>query len=380
MFSYRYKDDADQIALLLSSGESGDPCTMFSQSSICFEEAVSLLRVNPSLQPELYHYIVEKARHSTRSLFHNDVFSIVPVYVTSICNECCTYCNYQQDNSKNVSRLRLTDDELMKEIRFLAEQKGLRTVELVYSSDPMMDADTICRHVDFVKRYIENSGGGLVGLNAPSFNESEYRSLVSAGLDFAVLWQETYDEEVFKKVHPINTRKSNFHYRLNTQDRMIAGGLVNIGLGVLSGLADWRKDWGMLFAHQAYLRNLYGINAPIIGVPRLKPVAGSQYYPKDLVPSDEEFLLCIALQKIFNPPSLPFINTRESWDFCINASQGGGVLFTFNCHTVPGGYTSEKKGHQFPSFNFDVSKFRDKAVKRGINPLMKWNFAENGTS
>ena len=117
------------------------------------------------------------------------------------------------------------------------------------------------------------------------------------------------------------------------------------------------------------------MKSPIIGILRLKNIPNSEMdICSTNLPSDEEFLFCVAIQNIYNPYSLLFVNTRESWELCTKASQGGGTLFTFNCSTIPGGYSLGSKGYQFPTYNFDVDSFIDKCSFYNLEPIFNWNF------
>ena len=69
-----------------------------------------------------------------------------------------------------------------REARYLVEEKGQKVLELVYATDPRMRVDTMCRHVEILRRMLEQHGGGLVGISTESFEESDYRRLVEAGL------------------------------------------------------------------------------------------------------------------------------------------------------------------------------------------------------
>ena len=101
------------------------------------------------------------------ALYGNRVFAIVPIYVTSICSEQCVYCNYRAGNKGiGVERRRLSDPELEQEALYLVEEKGLRVLELVYATDPRMRADTMCRHVELLRRLLDSRGGGLVAISA----------------------------------------------------------------------------------------------------------------------------------------------------------------------------------------------------------------------
>lgn len=340
------------------------------------EEASVLLTINPALSDDHFQSILKHAKLRKESIFRNDIFAVVPLYVTSNCVEQCLYCNYRSGNQIQIERHRLSDDELLKETLFLIQEKGFRSIELVYSADNNCGIDAISRHIAVVKNTLEAFGGGLVGLNAEAFTVEEYRLLKSAGIDFIVLWQETYNADTYRQMHPGTSKKSNFEFRLDSYERMLTAGIEHIGLGVLSGLADWRRDWAMLLFHQEYLRKNYGLETPIIGFPRLKASEGAVIKETCYIPTDDEFLLCAAVQCLFDSGSLPFVNTREAWDLCVRLSAGGGALFTYNCSTIPGGYSFGRKGYQFPTFDFDIDVHREKAAKAGLHTRMKWTFED----
>jgi 2-iminoacetate synthase ThiH len=95
---------------------------------------------------ELDQDIIACAAGLKAALYAERVFVIVPVYVTSVCQEQCQYCNFRAGNKGvDVERRRLTDDELEKEALYLIEEKGQRVLELVYSTDPQMRVDAMCR-------------------------------------------------------------------------------------------------------------------------------------------------------------------------------------------------------------------------------------------
>jgi 2-iminoacetate synthase len=295
--------------------------------------------------------------------------------VTSICREHCAYCNFRVENKHTaVTRLRLTPEQLGEEVDFLVNRHGLRVVELVYSSDPRCDVPAIAEHIRTAADILEEAGGGIVGINAAPFAVDEYRQLKEAGLDFAVLWQETYHRQRYRELHPVQTPKADYERRATAFDRMIQGGIQNVGLGVLSGLAPWREDWLTLMVHEQYLRETYGVNAAILGVPRLKAAKGALVQTTDYIPSDQEYLLAIAVHNLFSPITVPFVNTRERWALCVEAVRGGGAIFTFNCATIPGGYTQGTKGYQFPTGDFPAAECAPKLRAEGLSPVMKWTF------
>ena len=166
----------------------------------------------------------------------------------------------------------------------------------------------------------------------------EYEELKYAGLDFAVLWQETYDKVRYNQYHPGNTEKSDYEFRVNAESRMLRAGIENVGFGVLSGLTDWRRDWLALMKHVQSLQDSTKnkIQTVILGIPRFKPAAGAIFKANEYLPTDKEYLLAISIFNLLTPTSIPFINTRESWELCSEIAKGGGSLFTFRCRTIPG--------------------------------------------
>ena len=319
--------------------------------------------------------ILDLAAERKRHIFSDKVFAIVPVYVTSICSQHCLYCNYRADNrGLDVERIRLSDDELLAEAQYLIKNKGFRVLELVYATDPMIRVDTICHHIEMVARLLDQFGGGTVGINAEAFDEHEYRLLLNAGACFSVLWQETYDRQRYEFLHPGGTTKSDFDYRVDAYERMICAGFTNIGMGVLSGLSDWRTDWAMLMQHEAYLQRRYNMFPTILGIPRLKPAAGALLQTTTFIPTREEFQILVALHDLFSPWTMPFVNTREDWQLCVDLSRGGGCLFTFDCCTIPGGYSLGCRGYQFPTQSYDVADYATRLRQQGTYPIFDWSF------
>ncbi len=321
--------------------------------------------------------IIDRAAETKRASYADRLFAVVPLYVSSFCAEQCLYCNYRAgNNGVDVARKRLSTDELRKEAAFLIQQKGFRAIELVYASDPQMTADKIACHIAFVRELLERHGGGIVGLSCEAMDEREYRLLVGAGLSFSVLWMETYDADRYRSLHPGRLRKSQFEYRLDAHERMISAGIPAVGIGILSGLSDWRRDWAMLMLHEEYLRRRCGRSATILGLPRLKHAPGAVMHGSSFIPTTNEFVATLALHTLFAPTSVPFVSTREDWGTCVRIARGGGCLFTLNCSTIPGGYSLESRGGQFTNNSFDATTFAPTLQDLGFDVKFRWSTAD----
>jgi 2-iminoacetate synthase len=340
------------------------------------QQASALLGVHPCEDPRSFDLIIRASERLKQEIFHGRVFAIVPVYVSSVCQEHCIYCNYRAGNKdKEITRLRLSDNQLRSELELLV-RKGYRVLELVYATDPFISVEDIARHTTIAKQVLARFGNGAVGLNARPYSVEQYRVLREAGLDFAVLWQETYDPASYAILHPGGTEKSDYQFRLQAPERMIEAGLAHIGLGVLSGLSDWRTDWVQLMGHVQYLQETFvgRLKTVILGLPRLKRAAGATLQTTEFIPDDREQLLAMATFNLFMPSALPFVNTRESWEQCLRIAAGGGTLFTLNCKTIPGGYSHENIGYQFPTFDFAVEQYRGGLEAHGLAPAFDWSF------
>ena len=370
MFSSRF--DAVFAALGAGPRESMLPTDGLPPSA---EEAIALLW-NSELGTggELDTAIITGATAAKLRLFGGKVYPIVPLYVTSICSEHCTYCNFRAENrGVAIERVRLSDSELTAETQYLIEEKGFRTIELVYATDPRVRVDSMSRQVTLVRSLLDRAGGGVVGINCEALDEDEYRRLADAGLDFVVLWQETYDRRRYLEVHPGTTKKTRFEYRLDAFERMIAAGIRRFGMGVLSGLSDWRMDWAMLFQHETYLRDRYGVAASILGTPRMRQAAGAPLQDDSRIPTTGQFLSTVALHNLVFPETLAFVSTRENWETCLRMAAGGGSLFTLNCSTIPGGYFLGHRGYQFPTETFDAPIYSSQLREAGLEPVFHWS-------
>ncbi len=100
---------------------------------------------------------------------------------------------------------------------------------------------------------------GLLHAEVPSLSlevgpleTAAYRPLVQAGADGLVVYQETYDREVYAALHTAGPKR-DFAWRMETPERAYAAGFRRLGLGALYGLGDWRLEAISVAAHAAYL-------------------------------------------------------------------------------------------------------------------------------
>ena len=276
---------------------------------------------------------------------------IIPVYLTSFCQNECLYCGYRQSNPI-AERVRLGLEDFEKQLDLILSW-GHRQIELVLSDDPEFGPDTVARYVAATRRKLEPRGGGVVALCSPVYQQEDYVRLREAGLDWVVEWQETYHRPHYDRWHFAGSPKRNYESRLDLWDRVIAAGITKIGMGVLLGLYNFRYDALAVIEHGNYLRRTYGIEPHALGIPRLKPARGvlASQKPSRFTVSDDDFRLLVSVYHMAFPTSRLFFNTRESYDLNI-ALVAADDLFTVDCETLPGAYLRRHLPGQFSTHDY----------------------------
>ena len=318
-------------------------------SGLNAEDAASLIAW--AREPERRADIHTASQRVREKVAPHTVEFVIPVYLTSFCQNECLYCGYRQSNALT-ERVRLSLEEFSRELDLILSW-GHRQIELVLSEDPEFGPDVVARYVELTRRKLNGLGGGVVGLCSPVYEREDYVRLRGAGLEWVVEWQETYHQPHFDRWHVTGSPKRDIEYRLDLWDRVIAAGIRKIALGALLGLYDWHYDALATIEHGNYLRHAYGLEPHAIGIPRLKPARGvlASQKPSRFTVSDDDYRLILSLYHLAFPRSRLFFNTRESYEMNISMVAAGD-LFTVDCDTFPGGYLRNDAPGQFSTHGF----------------------------
>jgi 2-iminoacetate synthase len=313
------------------------------------EDAASLIAW--AREPERRAEIHTAAQRVREHVAPHTMEFVIPVYLTSFCENECLYCGYRQSNAL-AERVRLSLDEFSRELDLILSW-GHRQIELVLSEDPEFGPEVLARYVELTRRKLDRLGGGVVGLCSPVYEREDYVRLAAAGLEWVVEWQETYHQSHFDRWHVTGSPKRDFEYRLDLWDRVIPAGIRKIALGALLGLYDWRYDVLAAIEHGNYLRRAYGLDPHAIGIPRLKPARGvlASQKPSRFTVSDDDYRLILSVYHLAFPRSRLFFNTRENYEMNISMVAAGD-LFTVDCDTFPGGYLRHDTPGQFSTHGF----------------------------
>ncbi|MBZ0109121.1 MAG: radical SAM protein [Candidatus Scalindua rubra] len=299
---------------------------------------------------------------------------IVPQYHSSYCIDDCAYCGFKNSN-KNIPRHRLSDDDFKKEIQILLSW-GYRAIEFVYSSDRYFGTDVIAKRIEYVKELgLKSKIEIRIGLNTEPLDFDDYKTLKSSGLDFVVLWMETYSRDLFKYWHGTITPKSNYTYRYEAYGRAIEAGINNYGMGVLFGLNYWKDEVVALINHADYLYQKYNYKPYIIGIPRIKQ-AHSVILNGQLKPmSDSEFSEACNMYKKSFPETMLFFNTRESFELNVKCCSNNDLI-TIDCGTYPRAFLEpnlvKNVNEQFQTHYYEREDTIKKLKQNNIIPNFDW--------
>ena len=215
----------------------------------------TLAKIKPSLTDfaqlispaagELLEQMGRRSQTLTQQRFGKVIRLFAPLYLSNECINNCKYCGFSRDNP--ILRVTLTVNEVKREAAALAGQ-GFRNILLVAGEHPKFVSNNYLR--DCVAALHEEIPS--VSLEVGPMESEEYAPLVAAGADGLVVYQETYDREIYDDMH-IAGPKKNFDWRLETPERAYAAGFRRLGIGALYGLADWRYEALCVAAHADYL-------------------------------------------------------------------------------------------------------------------------------
>jgi 2-iminoacetate synthase len=282
--------------------------------------------------------LCERSQALTRQRFGKVIRFFAPLYVSNECINTCKYCGFSRDNP--ILRVTLSVEEVAREARALAGQ-GFRNILLVAGEHPkFVSTDYLAECVRVLRAEAPS-----VSLEVAPMEVSQYEKLTAAGADGLVVYQETYDREVYEAVHTAGPKR-DFGWRLETAERAYAAGFRRLGIGALYGLSDWRREALCLAAHARYLSRHCWKAQLTISLPRLRPCAG-EFEPLSRMEEADMAQLVCALRLLLPDAGL-VLSTRERAKFRDGLMRVGITMISAGSHTEPGGYTGagREKLHQ----------------------------------
>jgi len=318
------------------------------------------------ISPAAENYIEQMAQMShqiTQKRFGKTVQMYIPMYLSNECQNICTYCGFSYTNI--IPRKTLTDTEILAEVTYIKSLGYDHILLVTGEADKKVGVKYLENAVKLIRPHFS-----LISIEVQPLNTEDYKTLIKAGVNTVLVYQETYHKEDYKIHHP-KGKKSNFNYRLETPDRLGTAGAHKIGIGALLGIEDWRTDSFFTALHLNYLERKYWQTKYSVSFPRLRPNAGG-LEPKVEV-SDRELVQLICAYRLMNEELELSISTRESETFRNNIVKLGATTFSAESKTNPGGYTVDKQSLE----QFEISDERSTAKidtmirEQGYEPVYK---------
>lgn len=277
-------------------------------------ELAELMRVE---DPELWEEMKAAAGEIKHKVYDNRIVTFAPLYLSSKCVNNCVYCGLRCSNDA-VERKVLSMDEVRAETEALAGKLGHKRLIVVYGEHPESGVDYIeesIRTVYSVKVKTRHGTGEIrrVNVNAAPMKVEELRRLQRCGLGTYQVFQETYDRRRYAQLHPADTVKGNFRWRIYAMHRAQDAGIDDNGCGVLYGLGDWRFELLAQQAHVLEMERYCGIGPHTLSFPRLEPAVNTPFIGANKwAVGDDDFEKIVVLARLAVPYTGLIITARES--------------------------------------------------------------------
>lgn len=247
--------------------------------------------------------MAQKAHLVTRRHFGNNITILTPIYFANYCDNYCIYCGFNSHNK--IKRARLTDEELHRECKNIADTGIEEVIMLTGESPKMSDIKYIGNAVKIARQYFR-----VINMEIYPVNSEDYKYLHECGADYVTVFQETYNSDKYATLH-LAGHKRIFPYRFYSQERAILGGMRGVGFAALLGLDDYQKDALATGMHAWLMQRKYPHAEIALSCPRLCPIINNdKINPKDV--DERKLTQIICAYRLFMPYASIVVSSREN--------------------------------------------------------------------
>ncbi|WP_420915273.1 2-iminoacetate synthase ThiH [Aeromonas salmonicida] len=309
--------------------------------------------------------IAQLAESLTRQRFGNTVGFYVPLYLSNLCANDCSYCGFSMSN--RLKRKTLDAEEIERECLAI-KARGFDSVLLVTGEHESKVGMAYFReHLPQIRRHFS-----ALAMEVQPLSQADYAELKTLGLDAVMVYQETYHAPSYAR-HHLRGNKQDIDWRLATPERLGRAGIDKIGLGALIGLSsDWRADSYFVAEHLSWLERHHWQSRYSLSFPRLRPCTGG--LQPEVVMSDRQLVQLICAWRLFSPTLELSLSTRESPAFRNGALRLGITQMSAESRTQPGGYAEGDKEEleQFAIHDArPLGEVADAVRQAGLQPVFK---------
>jgi len=286
--------------------------------------------------------IFRLARRIKEAFYGNRIVLFAPLYLSNYCVNGCLYCPYHSQN-KTMARKKLSQDEIRREAIALQDM-GHKRLAIESGEDP--DNNPIEYIVESIETIygIKHKNGAIrrLNVNIAATTEDDYKLLRDAGIGTYILFQETYNREKYKELHPSGP-KSDYDWHTEAMDRAMRGGIDDVGLGVLFGLGQYLYEFIAILMHAEHLEAAHGVGPHTISVPRVRAADGINPGSFRNGIDDDTFAKITACLRVSVPYTGIIVSTRESEECRKRVLELGVSQISGGSRTSVGGYEKEEK-------------------------------------
>lgn len=289
--------------------------------------------ISPKSDAE-FEALAQESRALTLRNFGRTMRLFAPLYLSNECINNCRYCGFSRDNP--ILRVTLSLEQIVAEGRYLASE-GFRQILLVAGEHPKFVSQDYL--ADCVRALAPDFSS--ISIEVGPMEVAGYVPIVEAGAEGLVVYQETYDREMYAELHTSGPKR-DFNWRLDCAQRGYEAGFRRLGIGALFGLAPWQEEAVRLAAHVEYLLKHCWQAQMTVSLPRLRPAAG-EFQPAFSMTDRELAQLICAFRNTFPEVGI-VLSTRERAVLRDALAALGVTMMSAGSHTEPGGYTGQGAG------------------------------------
>ena len=252
-----------------------------------------------------------------------------PIYISNYCENHCVYCGYNCHSG--IKRKKLSLEEVRKEGDCVAAKGFKHIIVLTGESEVKSSIEYIGDAVEILSEKFPS-----ICIEVYPMEVEGYEHLVSKGADSLTVYQETYDEKVYKKVH-LKGPKADYRFRLDAPERGAMAGMRSLSIGALLGLSDFRKDAFFTILHGKYLKTKYPHIELAYSAPRMRPFKGSFHEIIDVDDASEFQILTV--MRLFDPHAALNVSSRETLDMRKHLMPLGVTKLSADVSTDVGGHS-----------------------------------------
>jgi 2-iminoacetate synthase ThiH len=326
---------------------------------LTFSEVIGLINaLRSSAAEDIKSMVIETSTRIRTRKHGRAVVPMAPVEVTNRCSSNCVFCGWRASN-QDMRRLTISAQLVVLQTRYLVE-KGIHHIELVGGDDTAFVRDTLPSLLPEIRNELPE--GGMTHFCTMALTGNQYRQLRHCGADSMIMWQETYDADLYHRSIPAGPKArgidenfrvrrdgDGFRFRLESQDRAVREGLA-VSVGSMLGLNP-NLGFEMLATidHARYLCETYRPEHPVIvGMPTWNHITTPQTdrRPEHTLSVEESFsyLASVYFLALHLHDVWVFPNCRVSIAAQADAVRAAGVFTSTEVKLGPGGYLAAALG------------------------------------